>query len=460
MKWNHKILLIIVFLASAVHLNEMKSFSKLKEDQVLKIYKKSFHLFPADKYEFKGCMREWMEIPKELESKTEIKEDLALFKMSFQDFMHSAHTLYHLIECVSKLDDFLPKKVENDTKKYKKCPQYTQLYEFDRDDMSIMYSCFLHHFECDDKGNELKCFFNYLDLNLRKVNYSDIDVTASEIEEETKSNGKFLNEKIEFLIFLEQHSKPEIYAILNHDVKVNIKNDEDYNCPICLDSMVNYTKLPCKHKFHEECISNWGKNHDTCPICRGKFSLNLKKDDNKKDNKKDNREYNPDLDTEYIKLLFLENNHKLFEYGKRYFEASHKERDIIAKLYDEVFDIIKNKGDQYYFKKGFNYFLQKYLYFNIDEYTPTFAETKDIAYNLKQVYSKLKRISKDYELSKEPKKVNNKQVEDVQNYASLIIDKIQFYKTHLNTDKDYYYLEESYLTTHHKNLWKIELEKI
>ncbi|CAF0811510.1 unnamed protein product [Brachionus calyciflorus] len=42
-------------------------------------------------------------------------------------------------------------------------------------------------------------------------------------------------------------------------------------CAICMEDFnLNETakKLPCKHLFHEPCISEWLKIHGTCPVCR------------------------------------------------------------------------------------------------------------------------------------------------------------------------------------------------
>ncbi|KAF4340321.1 RING finger [Fusarium beomiforme] len=42
-------------------------------------------------------------------------------------------------------------------------------------------------------------------------------------------------------------------------------------CTICIDEMKEgdmATFLPCHHWFHEECVTLWLKEHNTCPICR------------------------------------------------------------------------------------------------------------------------------------------------------------------------------------------------
>lgn len=42
-------------------------------------------------------------------------------------------------------------------------------------------------------------------------------------------------------------------------------------CTICIDEMRvgdEAVILPCKHWFHEECVTLWLREHNTCPICR------------------------------------------------------------------------------------------------------------------------------------------------------------------------------------------------
>jgi hypothetical protein len=46
------------------------------------------------------------------------------------------------------------------------------------------------------------------------------------------------------------------------------------DCPICLDSLAGtdrtkeVVRAPCKHCYHEECLTTWCKNHLDCPLCR------------------------------------------------------------------------------------------------------------------------------------------------------------------------------------------------
>ena len=82
------------------------------------------------------------------------------------------------------------------------------------------------------------------------------------------------------------HEHPTSQQILNSLPENQIDDvtkldSEKKNCVICLEDFKNGDKatfLPCIHLFHTDCIKNWLKTQDCCPICKFKLTgqnLNL-----------------------------------------------------------------------------------------------------------------------------------------------------------------------------------------
>ena len=47
-------------------------------------------------------------------------------------------------------------------------------------------------------------------------------------------------------------------------------SEEEPQCSICLCEYENGDKLvslPCKHIFHDDCITSWTDNNQRCPLC-------------------------------------------------------------------------------------------------------------------------------------------------------------------------------------------------
>lgn len=59
----------------------------------------------------------------------------------------------------------------------------------------------------------------------------------------------------------------------------NLETFKEQECSVCKENYKlndNLTVMPCNHNFHEECLVNWLKLHNSCPICR----MELTTDDN------------------------------------------------------------------------------------------------------------------------------------------------------------------------------------
>ena len=56
---------------------------------------------------------------------------------------------------------------------------------------------------------------------------------------------------------------------------INKLDNDKKNCVICMEDFKNgdkSTNLPCLHMFHTNCIQNWLKTQNTCPICKYKLT--------------------------------------------------------------------------------------------------------------------------------------------------------------------------------------------
>ncbi|CAN8321764.1 unnamed protein product [Cochlearia groenlandica] len=50
-----------------------------------------------------------------------------------------------------------------------------------------------------------------------------------------------------------------------------VKTEENLQCSVCLDECeigTEVKQMPCKHKFHGECLLPWLELHSSCPVCR------------------------------------------------------------------------------------------------------------------------------------------------------------------------------------------------
>ncbi|TYI48490.1 hypothetical protein E1A91_D13G252500v1 [Gossypium mustelinum] len=63
-------------------------------------------------------------------------------------------------------------------------------------------------------------------------------------------------------------------------------------CSVCLDDLKtgNEAKeMPCKHKFHGECILPWLELHSSCPVCRYQMPTDESKLDSERPRANTNR---------------------------------------------------------------------------------------------------------------------------------------------------------------------------
>lgn len=68
-----------------------------------------------------------------------------------------------------------------------------------------------------------------------------------------------------------QPADPELVAALPTVPTPEFAEGEDRACPVCLVDMTPgepSRELPCGHRYHDECILEWLRTKNSCPVCR------------------------------------------------------------------------------------------------------------------------------------------------------------------------------------------------
>ncbi|KAE8691452.1 E3 ubiquitin-protein ligase RING1 [Hibiscus syriacus] len=66
-------------------------------------------------------------------------------------------------------------------------------------------------------------------------------------------------------------SKSAIEALPTVKIAKNNLNSEFNQCAVCMDEFEEWTEakqMPCKHRYHKDCILPWLEMHNSCPVCR------------------------------------------------------------------------------------------------------------------------------------------------------------------------------------------------
>ena len=131
---------------------------------------------------------------------------------------------------------------------------------------NIEGNCIKQEIPEEDESNEYG-YFNYNPQTNINNNYNSLEENAN-------------NEEIVFndnTILMNKQNHPADNELIN---KLPVNKIEDIKklaikkCSICLDFFKNgdnFIILPCIHFFHPECIINWLKTNNVCPLC--KFEL-------------------------------------------------------------------------------------------------------------------------------------------------------------------------------------------
>lgn len=361
--------------------------------------------------------------------------------------IRNPNSFYHLVKCLSKLDDLKQKAVESN--------DYQHLNSNTDENKFLIYQRFFDNFKCSgtEKDKEIKCFFSYLGLNYRKVNYSKLNVTMSDIENGFKNNSQFVNKRVLAIILLqpdvwtfkgflsrESSSKPDIYVIYGKDDDDDAV-DENGNeiiedCGICLDSYKSsfFYTFPCKHKFCT--LKLLESSINKCPFCRKHYYS--ENDENSKIQKKLKLQVNKD---EF---------NKLFNYKLVYSNSYNEELVYLEKIYKGLTELVQLLENKYLvpiteiLKQNY----PKFIFNEINTIVSDIQTIKESCITLSKnhanmIYEKdMASLIKDNQL--------------IKNDTYKLIEKTDKFKIILNDKK---FLEEEYLFLHHKELWKVEFEQ-
>lgn len=133
-------------------------------------------------------------------------------------------------------------------------------------------------------GNNNVNMFNGMPMQMNLPTGSRLNFGSSPLHNPFYSH--MINNQNNVEAFLEQINQPPQHpvpdTIVNELPEITIdsvdKLDGDKkDCTICLNSFKHGDKaliLPCIHIFHTDCIKNWFKTQNTCPICKFKMDAN------------------------------------------------------------------------------------------------------------------------------------------------------------------------------------------
>ena len=98
--------------------------------------------------------------------------------------------------------------------------------------------------------------------------------SVTRLRQSTESSTEYSSIAIQFCDAVAERARSVVGGLENIVYDESMQREDDDVCSICLyprNSGQRITVLPCKHKFHQNCLSDWLDNGSICPLCRKGF---------------------------------------------------------------------------------------------------------------------------------------------------------------------------------------------
>jgi hypothetical protein len=118
---------------------------------------------------------------------------------------------------------------------------------------------------------------------LNQVEVVIVDMSGENSERMYRNSGgrfqPYFNEALRTILqrsLYDQELKRDDSVVLDVDKTLCSKEDEKQDCSVCMTNLSENeykSTLSCSHTFHYDCIQEWGKHKQECPLCREKISI-------------------------------------------------------------------------------------------------------------------------------------------------------------------------------------------
>ena len=113
--------------------------------------------------------------------------------------------------------------------------------------------------------------------NERRRRQEEYNRRIEEIRRQLEDNRRRLNEELRIRYDIGDYNN-NYDNLIESKININKLNEENKTCVICYEDFKDNEDaifLPCFHFFHTECIKEWLKKRDICPLCKISVKNNL-----------------------------------------------------------------------------------------------------------------------------------------------------------------------------------------